>query len=418
MEAAGPAPEAGALGPAAAEPPVGPVAAEAPAVMSAGAAARLRKEIRALEENPPAGIRFVDAETSGNTWRLGASIAGPEGSPFEGGAFLLEMRFPPSYPFRPPNVMFRSLVFHPNVSEQGTICMDTLYDRKVWSPANGIETVLISVQSLLADVNPEHGLNGHALELYNFNRDRYIKVARQMTRTHASDMSVDASDEQQPEADDAMHECVEDEEEGESSMQVCYVCMSGPRCVVRASAAAPDWRQGAVCSHRDHWTCSDCAARMYRCPVCREQYRPEPKREAIEDLYLWDPHYETYAALRRAFLERAAAGTLHRRPAAAVCRLLGRRRQLFHCPCGGVMEKVRRRAGTTLCDSCLGHVCGHARTDTTWWQCNRSTAGSNSSHPEGCNVSVHCEIELRSMAEGRPGAGAAGATAAAAGRVR
>eukprot|EP01047_Picozoa_sp_COSAG01_P024620 COSAG01_NODE_1527_length_10015_cov_79.013312_3_plen_95_part_00 len=44
-----------------------------------------------------------------------ATIAGPPGSPFEGGRFHLILKVPENYPLAPPTATFRTTVFHPNV---------------------------------------------------------------------------------------------------------------------------------------------------------------------------------------------------------------------------------------------------------------------------------------------------------------
>jgi ubiquitin-conjugating enzyme E2 G2 len=41
-------------------------------------------------------------------------IQGPEGTPFEGGVFPAELKFPKDYPLAPPSMKFLADVWHPN----------------------------------------------------------------------------------------------------------------------------------------------------------------------------------------------------------------------------------------------------------------------------------------------------------------
>ena len=74
---------------------------------------RLLQEYRALTNNPPEGITAGPvSEDDLLYWE--ALIQGPEGTPFEGGVFPAELRFPKDYPLAPPTMKFLGEVWHPN----------------------------------------------------------------------------------------------------------------------------------------------------------------------------------------------------------------------------------------------------------------------------------------------------------------
>jgi len=54
------------------------------------------------------------------------TIAGGEGTAYEGLSYKLSLRFPLDYPFKPPQIKFETMCFHPNVDQFGNICLDIL----------------------------------------------------------------------------------------------------------------------------------------------------------------------------------------------------------------------------------------------------------------------------------------------------
>ena len=74
---------------------------------------RLLQEYRALTNNPPEGIT-AGPVSEDDLLHWEAWIQGPEGTPFEGGIFPAELRFPKDYPLAPPTMKFLGEIWHPN----------------------------------------------------------------------------------------------------------------------------------------------------------------------------------------------------------------------------------------------------------------------------------------------------------------
>ncbi|OAF70670.1 hypothetical protein A3Q56_01596 [Intoshia linei] len=143
---------------------------------------RIYKERMDMHNEPPPNITAAPIN-DGDLYKWSATIVGQEGGIYEGGVFFLNINFPTDYPFKPPKIQFTTKVYHPNIDRNGSICLDIL--KTNWSPALTISKVLLSIQSLLHDPNPDDPLVPEIARLYKSNRSEYNSHAREWTRKYA-----------------------------------------------------------------------------------------------------------------------------------------------------------------------------------------------------------------------------------------
>ena len=98
---------------------------------------RIQRELCDLGSDPPANCSSGPVGDDLFHWQ--ATIMGPEGSPYAGGVFFLDIHFPADYPFKPPKVNFTTRIYHCNINSNGGICLDILKEQ--WSPALTVSKV-------------------------------------------------------------------------------------------------------------------------------------------------------------------------------------------------------------------------------------------------------------------------------------
>ena len=119
-----------------------------------------------------------------------AVICGPSETPFEDGTFKLTLEFSDKYPYEPPAVKFLSKMFHPNIFEEdGRVGLDILENSK-WSPAFNVSAILVSVQSLLSDPNPDRSANRLAARVFKKNPAEYLKKVKECVVQSWSDDTI------------------------------------------------------------------------------------------------------------------------------------------------------------------------------------------------------------------------------------
>lgn len=145
---------------------------------------RLIKEMKSLQENPysefsihPKPDKFLDWE---------GIIFGPERTPYQGGIFKFEMKFPKEYPNKPPKLQFITPLFHPNIYTDGKVCISILHEgvdqfnyesvADRWKPIHGITSILMSIVLMLAEPNLESPANVDASKMYRNNFEKFKRI--------------------------------------------------------------------------------------------------------------------------------------------------------------------------------------------------------------------------------------------------
>jgi len=159
----------------------------------------LRRQLTDLAKNP-IDLVSVGLIDDSNVYEWEILVMGPDGTLYEGGFFKAKLVFPPDFPNQPPTMTFTSEMWHPNVYEDGRVCISILHPpgedelnaqesaEERWRPILGVEQILISVISMLSDPNDESPANIDAAVQWRKDRPAFKKKVRQIVRKSQEDM--------------------------------------------------------------------------------------------------------------------------------------------------------------------------------------------------------------------------------------
>ncbi|XP_037288927.2 ubiquitin-conjugating enzyme E2 Z [Rhipicephalus microplus] len=146
---------------------------------------RARRDIMDIFAAPPAGV-FIAPEENDIT-RIEALVVGPPETPYEGGFFYFLVKCPPEYPNQPPRVRIMTtgggqVSLNPNFHPGGKVCLSILGTSPgpAWTPALSIESVLVSIQSIMAE-NPYYNHPQFRVELTADDVCRYNAIVQHET---------------------------------------------------------------------------------------------------------------------------------------------------------------------------------------------------------------------------------------------
>lgn len=159
----------------------------------------LRRQLTEMARNPPDGVSVGLVDDSNiYSWEL--MLVGPSETLYEGGFFKAQLDFPPDFPNMPPVMTFKCDMWHPNVYEDGKVCISILHPpgedqfnqqetaEERWRPILGVEQIIVSVLSMLSSPNGDSPANIDAGVQFRDDMAAFKKRVRQCVRKSQDDM--------------------------------------------------------------------------------------------------------------------------------------------------------------------------------------------------------------------------------------
>uniref|UniRef100_A0A8C6WL33 E2 ubiquitin-conjugating enzyme n=1 Tax=Neogobius melanostomus TaxID=47308 RepID=A0A8C6WL33_9GOBI len=136
----------------------------------------LMLEMKSLQDEPVEGFKVTLVDES-DMYNWEVAIFGPPNTHYEGGYFKARLKFPVDYPYSPPSFRFLTKMWHPNIYENGDVCISILHPpiddpqsgelpSERWNPTQNVRTILLSVISLLNEPNTFSPANVDASVMY------------------------------------------------------------------------------------------------------------------------------------------------------------------------------------------------------------------------------------------------------------
>jgi ubiquitin-protein ligase len=141
---------------------------------------RLNAELKQIKKDPNYLYSINPKENNFFIWDF--ILIGPADTLYEGGMFKGIITFTEKYPIEPPTIKFNNII-HPNIYTTGDVCISILHqgrdiygyekESERWNPCHGVDSIMMSVISLLSEPNIESPANINCSTLWKNEPEKY-----------------------------------------------------------------------------------------------------------------------------------------------------------------------------------------------------------------------------------------------------
>ena len=152
---------------------------------------KIKEEYQDISKNPIGNIGVsVGLPNEDNIFEWECTLTGPKETSYEGGSFILNVKFPDNYPEKGPEVCFKTPIYHLNINPRkteseglGHICISTL---AWWKPEYNMKKVLLDIYALFFQANPDSAYGLERGDEFRFKRELYEEKVKYFTQKYAN----------------------------------------------------------------------------------------------------------------------------------------------------------------------------------------------------------------------------------------
>ncbi|KAJ8674085.1 hypothetical protein QAD02_005347 [Eretmocerus hayati] len=148
----------------------------------------LLREVQELDQTLPATCKAnFDDPNSLHEFTL---LITPDEGYWCGGHFYFEISVPEEYNMIPPKVKCLTKLWHPNINEEGDVCLSILRQSSIdglgWAPTRKLKDIVWGLNSLFTDLlNFDDPLNREAAEMYSKDKEAFAHKVKQYLTQYA-----------------------------------------------------------------------------------------------------------------------------------------------------------------------------------------------------------------------------------------